>query len=520
MDDLGAVGPGELVEGCGQAVAGLLGRLLGDDLVAVWLGGSGALGGVAPGQSDVDMVAVCAASPPEALVQAIVAGLGELAMTWPLRGLEFVLYTRAAAAGPSPAPRFELNLNVGPRMPYRLSRDPASEPAHWFLLDLAILREHGRPLAGPPPRELIGPIPRRRLLEALADSLAWHAAHEANLAQSVLNASRGWRFAEEGVWSSKDDAGAWARSRGEDPALVEAALALRHGQPAGALDPARVRAFQRRVQERVARALGPAGSPGPAGRYTPGMEPRMYGDLAGWWPLLSAPAAYAEEAEIYRRLLAGAADRPPETLLELGSGGGNNASHLKAHVRLTLVDRSAGMLEVSRALNPGCEHVQGDMRTVRLGRSFDAVFVHDAVNYMTCVEDLRLVMETAFAHCRPGGVALFAPDHLRETFRTGTDHGGHDGDGRGARYLEWTWDPDPLDSTYTVDYAYLLREADGSVRVEHDRHLQGLFPRARWLSLLEETGFAARAVPVEHSELEPGSYEVFVATRPHRQEQR
>jgi SAM-dependent methyltransferase len=240
----------------------------------------------------------------------------------------------------------------------------------------------------------------------------------------------------------------------------------------------------------------------------------MYDDLAGWWPLLSAPATYAEEAEIYRRLLVEAADPPPETVLELGAGGGNNASHLKAHFRLTLVDLSAGMLEHSRELNPECEHVQGDMRTVRLGRTFDAVFVHDAVNYMTTVEDLRQVMATAHAHCRPGGAALFAPDHLRENFRTGTEYGGHDGDRRGARFLEWTWDPDPLDTTYTVDYAYLLREADGSVRVEHDRHVEGLFPRATWLALLEEAGFQARAVPVDHSELEPGSYELLAATRP------
>jgi SAM-dependent methyltransferase len=241
----------------------------------------------------------------------------------------------------------------------------------------------------------------------------------------------------------------------------------------------------------------------------------MYGELAGWWPLLSAPSEYAEEAEVYRRLLVEAADRPPVTVLELGSGGGNNAAHLKAHFQLTLVDLSPAMLEVSRKENPGCEHVQGDMRTIRLGRTFDAVFVHDAVMYMTSEEDLRQAIETAFVHCRPGGAALLAPDQLRETFRTGTDWGGHDGDGRAVRFLEWTWDPDPLDTTYTVDYAYLLREADGSVRVAHDRHVEGLFPRATWLRLLEEAGFQARAVPVEHSELEPGSYELFVATRPH-----
>ena len=249
------MGPQEQVEACGRDAAGLLGRLLGDDLVAVYLGGSGALGGVAAAQSDVDLVAVCAAAPGGELRRAIVAGLGGLAMGWPMRGLEFVLYTRAAVADPAERPRFELNLNVGPRMPYHLSLDPASEPAHWFVLDLAILRDHGRPLAGPPARDLVGPIPRRRLLEALRDSLAWHGAHERALQQSVLNACRGWRFTEEGVWSSKDDAGAWALSRTDDPATVRAALAVRHGDRSATLDPARVDAFQRRVLDRVEQAV-------------------------------------------------------------------------------------------------------------------------------------------------------------------------------------------------------------------------------------------------------------------------
>ena len=240
----------------------------------------------------------------------------------------------------------------------------------------------------------------------------------------------------------------------------------------------------------------------------------MYGELADWWPLLSAPATYAEEAEIYRQALVEACELAPATVLELGSGGGNNASHLKAHFQLTLVDLSPGMLQVSRALNPECEHVKGDMRTVRLDRVFDAVFVHDAVNYMTTEQDLRMAMTTAFVHCRPGGAALFTPDHLRENFRTGTDHGGHDRDGRGARYLEWTWDPDPLDATYLVDYAYLLRDGDGSVRVEHDRHVEGLFPRASWLRLLREVGFRPKVIPIEHSEVEPGTLEGFAAAKP------
>jgi hypothetical protein len=244
--------------------------------------------------------------------------------------------------------------------------------------------------------------------------------------------------------------------------------------------------------------------------------PRLYGELAAWWPLLSSPADYAEEAAFYQRVLLEACDGCCETLLELGSGGGNNASHLKTRFGMVLVDRSPGMLQVSRALNPECEHVEGDMRTVRLGRQFDCVFVHDAVAYMTTEPDLREVMETAYLHCRAGGAALFAPDHVRENFRASTDHGGHDGLGRALRYLEWTWDPDPADSSYVVDYAYLLRERDGSVHVEWDRHVEGLFARGDWLRLLSEVGFQPKVVPFEHSELEPGRHEVFVCRRPGR----
>jgi trans-aconitate methyltransferase len=243
-------------------------------------------------------------------------------------------------------------------------------------------------------------------------------------------------------------------------------------------------------------------------------SPRLYNELAVWWPLLSAPEDYAEEAAFYQKTLMAAAVRPLNTLLELGSGGGNNASFLKARFRMTLTDRAPAMLAVSRRLNPECEHIEGDMRTLSLGRRFDAVFVHDAVVYMTTEADVRRAIDTAYEHCEPGGAALFAPDHVRETFAPLTDHGGHDDGARGLRYLEWTWDPDPSDTTCTVDYAYVLREQDGTVRVEHDRHIEGLFSRQQWLGWLQDAGFEPAIVPFDHSEIEPGTYELFVCRKP------
>jgi hypothetical protein len=240
---------------------------------------------------------------------------------------------------------------------------------------------------------------------------------------------------------------------------------------------------------------------------------RLYDSLADWWPLMSPPEDYAEEAEFYGRELTAAGDLPARTLVEFGSGGGNNASHLKRQFRITLVEPAEGMLAVSRQLNPECEHVAGDMRTARLGRQFDRVFIHDAICYLTTLDGLRRAAETAFVHCRPGGAALFAPDCVRETFLPSTDCGGEDGEGRALRYLEWCYDPDPADTTYTVDYVFALRLADGSVQVEHDRHIEGLFTRAEWLAVLRDAGFIARSVPFVHSE-EPQTLEVFVGVKP------
>ena len=216
---------------------------------------------------------------------------------------------------------------------------------------------------------------------------------------------------------------------------------------------------------------------------------KLYSDLAEWWPIFSAPAEYRDEAAFFARVLTESCDPAPRRVLELGSGGGNNASHLKARFAMTLVDLSPRMLAVSQALNPECEHLEGDIRTVRLGRTFDAVFVHDAICHMTTETDLRAVLETAFQHLRPGGVALFAPDFVRETFVDYTDHGGNDTDRGSVRFVQWTTDPDPTDTTYFVDFGILIRDPQGQVRAVHERHVYGLFARAKWLRLLRDVGF-------------------------------
>ncbi|HMF43939.1 MAG TPA: class I SAM-dependent methyltransferase [Polyangia bacterium] len=223
------------------------------------------------------------------------------------------------------------------------------------------------------------------------------------------------------------------------------------------------------------------------------MQPLLYGELTPWYRLLDPVADHAEEAAAYAAMLAHAGAPTGGTLLELGGGAGGNAFFMKRDFRCTLTDIAPDMLALSRALNPECEHLPGDMRTLRLGRSFDAVLVHDAVCYMTTRADLAAAAATAFAHTRPGGAALFAPDYVRETFGERSElHAGDEG-ARSLRCLEWAWDPDPGDDAYTVEYAFLLRERN-ELKAVHDRHVEGLFPRAVWTDVLTAAGYRVELV--------------------------
>ena len=235
----------------------------------------------------------------------------------------------------------------------------------------------------------------------------------------------------------------------------------------------------------------------------------LYNDLTDWYRLIDPPDDHADDAAHYAMLFRQAVPAA-RTLLELGAGAGHNGVHLKEQFACTLTDLSPRMLDLSRSLNPECEHALGDMRSLRLGRTFDAILVHDAVVYMCTRGDLAATARTAFAHTRPGGAAIFEPDCVRETFVEGVELEGRDEGARSARFLMWTWDPDASDDSYVVDFAFLLR--DGlQIQALHDRHVEGLFPRAQWIETLSEAGYRVESVP---SPLKGHAPECFLCLRP------
>jgi hypothetical protein len=125
---------------------------------------------------------------------------------------------------------FQLNLNTGPRMEQHVGYDPLAEPRFRFVLDLAIAREHARPLAGLAPALLLPEPSRAKVSEALRNSLTWFRAHDR--AAAVLAGCRAWAWAGRGRWLSKRDAAAWAATRLADAAPVAKALAHRSDRSA------------------------------------------------------------------------------------------------------------------------------------------------------------------------------------------------------------------------------------------------------------------------------------------------
>ncbi len=217
---------------------------------------------------------------------------------------------------------------------------------------------------------------------------------------------------------------------------------------------------------------------------------RLYGDLAWAWPIISPPEDYVEESEKFVKIIRKHSKIQVTTLLHLGCGGGHNDCALKKHFKVTGVDVSRSMLEIARKLNPEVSYLVGDMRTVRLGKVFDAVAIFDSIDYMLTEEELHSAFTTAFMHLKPGGAFLtYQENSLGRLKQNHTEYSTHSKGDIIITFVENNYDPDPTDTTRESLFVYLIRNK-GQLRIETDRHVIGIFPREAWLTLLRETGFS------------------------------
>jgi SAM-dependent methyltransferase len=215
----------------------------------------------------------------------------------------------------------------------------------------------------------------------------------------------------------------------------------------------------------------------------------LYTDLAWLWPMWGdAATEYAHYCRHVTGLIRKHSKRPAATLLDVGCGGGKNVLNLKREFDVTGLDLSPAMLAQAKELNPGCTFVQGDMRTFRLGRDFDAVLIDDAISHMNSRTDFVAALRSASAHLKPGGVLIATPDVTNETFQQNkTTTARTARDGMDVVFVENVYDPDPGDEQYETTILYLIRD-QGRLRIQTEHWTMGIFSLDTWRQVLGEAG--------------------------------
>lgn len=143
----------------------------------------------------------------------------------------------------------------------------------------------------------------------------------------------------------------------------------------------------------------------------------VFGDYSKYYDALYATKAYEKEVDYVHRLVQSHSRIEVNSILELGSGTGKHAYFLsKKGYQIEGVDQSATMLEVAGQFlqtvtlqeSQNIALSQGDIRTLRTGKCYDAVIaLFHVMSYQTTNADLRAVFETVKMHLRPGGVFVF-----------------------------------------------------------------------------------------------------------------
>lgn len=192
-----------------------------DCIIGVYLFGSGAYGGYIKGKSDLDVQVVLKKSLTAEEKWKFVEITSNKKIPCPARKLELVCYPVAALNPVSKTPDFDINFNTGKYEPDHICFNPDNEPSHWFLLDIAIGRELGFNLIGPPPWNIFGKIHEKWVITAMIECISWYEQYESASVDLALNTCRCWCFAETKKMCSKKDGLLWAVQKPDSPDFLK-----------------------------------------------------------------------------------------------------------------------------------------------------------------------------------------------------------------------------------------------------------------------------------------------------------
>ncbi|HKR97934.1 MAG TPA: class I SAM-dependent methyltransferase [Candidatus Dormibacteraeota bacterium] len=182
------------------------------------------------------------------------------------------------------------------------------------------------------------------------------------------------------------------------------------------------------------------------------------------------------------------------SLLDVACGTGQHLSLLRDQYEVEGVDLSDEMLAVAGARLPDVPLHHGDMRSLDLGRRFDAVIcMFSSIGHLLEPADMREAFVRMSLHLEPGGVLIVdgwvRPEGWKDGYLPELQQAT---DGRIEVYrLVHSRREGRIT---TLNHHYLLRDPDG---IQHflEEHTLALTPTADYVAAAKETGLEVEVLP-------------------------
>ena len=221
----------------------------------------------------------------------------------------------------------------------------------------------------------------------------------------------------------------------------------------------------------------------------------MYGKVARIYDLLYTGTGikdYAAEAETLDATIQESSPGA-RRLLDVACGTGAHLEILRRSYEVEGVDLSPEMLEVARDRVPGVPLHLADMRSLALGRTFDAVIcLFSAIGYVTEPSEMRSTIHRLAEHVAPGGVLIVdgwvRPEDWTDGFRASPEIASDV-----AMTVVRLSISRRAGAVTELEMHHLVRDATG---IEHfvEEHRLLMVPTSEYLAAFEAAGLAAHAV--------------------------
>ena len=200
----------------------------------------------------------------------------------------------------------------------------------------------------------------------------------------------------------------------------------------------------------------------------------------------------AESAELHR-IIQGACPTA-KTLLDVACGTGAHLVEMQRWYAVEGVDLSPAMLAVARTRLPGVPLHEADMRTLALGKTFDAVTcLFSSIGYMTDLVEMRAAVARLARHVAPGGALILdgwiRPDNWLDNRRADPDVA-HDSDVTVVRQSFSRREG----SITELDMHHLV-QTDAGIEYFTETHRLRLTETADYVAAVSDAGLEARVIP-------------------------